>query len=186
LPINEYFKSERLIYRPFQIEDLQTYVDMCNEDSRRRWFYFQEPDCLLAAFWAKEIDNNVATWSKKVNLLQDRTGCGLAVILKETGALIGFVGLTKFHGPEDELKDVEIGYHIGEAYQGYGYGTEAAKAATEWGFTELRKLGAELKIIGKAEHKNKPSRRFLEKAGFQFVLAEQYVSVYEKIMQLYP
>lgn len=181
MPINEYFKSERLYYRPFQMEDLQTYVDMCNEESRRRWFYFQEPDCLRTIFWAKGMENNIATWSRRVNLLEDRTGCGLAVVLKETGALIGWVDLTKFHGPEDELKDVEIGYHIGEAYEGYGYGTEAAKAAVEWGFTELRRLGAELKIVGKAEHENWSSRRVLEKSGFRFVHAEQYLSVYEII-----
>ncbi|WP_410770282.1 GNAT family N-acetyltransferase [Fontibacillus sp. BL9] len=180
---NEYFKSERLFYRPFQIEDLQTYVEMCNENSRRRWFYFQEPDCLTTAFWAKEIENNIATWSKKVDLLENRFGCGLAISLKETGDLIGFVGLTKFHGPDDELKDIEIGYHIGEAYQGRGYGTEATKAAVEWGLAELSKLGSEPKIIGKAEHANWPSRRVLEKAGFRFVHAERYVSVYEIVAQ---
>ncbi|WP_249897183.1 GNAT family N-acetyltransferase [Paenibacillus sp. PK3_47] len=176
-----YFKSERLLYRPFQMEDLQTYVDMCNEESRRRWFYFQEPDCLLTDFWAKEFENNIANWSKKVDLLHSCAGYDLAVVLKETGDLIGNVGLTKFHGPADELKDIEIGYQIGEAYQGKGYGTEAAKAAVKWGFTELRKIGAELKIVGKAEHDNWPSRRVLEKAGFIFVTAEQYVSIYEII-----
>jgi RimJ/RimL family protein N-acetyltransferase len=177
--INKYFKSERLLYRPFQLEDLQTYTKMCNEESRRRWFYFQEPDCLTTQFWVKEIENNIATWSRKVNLLKD--DCGLAVVLKETGNLIGFVGISKFHGPEDELKDIEIGYHIGEAYQGNGYGTEAAKAAVEWGFARLRELEVEPKIVGKAEHENWPSRRVLEKAGFTFVHAEQYLSVYEII-----
>lgn len=185
LPVSIYFKSKRLLYRPFQMEDLQVYVDMCNEDSRRRWFYFQEPDCLTTTFWAKEIESNIAAWSSKVNLMHSPTGYGLAIVLKETGHLIGFVGLTKFHGPTEELKDVELGYHIGEAYQGNGYGAEAAKAAVEWGFAELRELGVELKIVGKVEHENWPSRRVLEKAGFSFVMAEQYVSVYEIIGRPY-
>lgn len=176
-----YLESERLLYRPFQMEDLQTYVDMCREESRRRWFYFQEPHCLTTAFWAKEFEINLANWSKKVDLLHSGAGYDMAVVLKETEDLIGNVGLTKFHGPADELEDIEIGYHIGEAYQGKGYGTEAAKAAVEWGFTELRKNGAELKIVGRAEHENWQSRRVLEKAGFTFVLAEQYVSVYEVV-----
>lgn len=179
MPINKYFQSERLIYRPFQREDLQTYVQMCNEKSRRQWFYFQEPGCLTASFWAEAIEMNIAAWSKKVNLLTNKYGCGLAVVRKETGELIGFVDVTKFHGPEDELKDVEIGYHIGEAYQGKGYGTEAARAAVKWGLAELHKLGAEQKIVGKAEHENWASRRVLEKAGFTYVSAEQYLSVYE-------
>lgn len=179
MPGHPYFKSERLLYRPFQMEDLECYVTMCNEKSRRRWFYFQEPDCLTAAFWAKGIEDNTATWSEQVNLLTHKYGCGLAVVLKDTGDLIGTVDLTKFHGPEDELEQLEIGYHIGEAYQGCGYGTEAVQAAVEWGFARLHELGAELRIVGKAEHENWASRRVLEKAGFQFVLAEQYLSVYE-------
>ncbi|WP_052339484.1 GNAT family N-acetyltransferase [Gorillibacterium massiliense] len=175
----DYFKSERLVYRPFQLDDLQAYVAMCNEGSRRRWFYFQEPACLTEEFWVKEFEQIRAVWSRKVHLLEERAGCGLAVTLKETGDLIGFVALTKFHGPDEELKDVEIGYHIGEAYQGHGYGTEAAKAAVEWGIAHLLQRGAEPKIVGKAEHENVPSRRVLEKAGFRYAHAEQYVSVYE-------
>jgi Acetyltransferases, including N-acetylases of ribosomal proteins len=115
---------------------------MCREKSRRRWFYFQEPDCLTEKFWAKVIDENIKTWSQKVNPLRD--DCGLAVVVKRTGNLCGFVGLSKYHGQE-ELKDVEIGYHIGEAYQSSGYGTESAKAAAEWGLERLRELGLDPK-----------------------------------------
>lgn len=176
---NTYFTSGRLLYRPFQMEDLQPYVAMCNEASRRRWFYFQEPDCLTTAFWAEGIDRNRAAWSREIDLLHNPAGYDFAVVLKETGHLIGCVGLSKFHGLDDELENVEIGYHIGEAYQGSGYGSEAARAAVEWGFSELSRLGAELKIVGKAEHENRSSRRVLEKAGFTYVTAEQYVSVYE-------
>ncbi|QSF47359.1 GNAT family N-acetyltransferase [Paenibacillus tianjinensis] len=179
MSINECFKSTRLLYRPYQQEDLQTFVEMSHEDSRRRWFYFQEPDCLTPAFWAKIINNNIAAWSKKVNLLEEKAGYDMAIILKSTGALIGSVGLTKYHGPEIELKDIEIGYHFREVYQGCGYGTEAAIAAVGWGFTELHKLGTEPKIVGKAEFENTASRLVLERAGFRYVHSEPYLSVYE-------
>jgi len=179
MTVNDIFTSERLTYRPFDMEDLQAYVTLCNEPSRRRWFYFQEPHCLEASFWAKEIANNIAVWSQKINLLTETAGCGVAIVLKKTGQLIGFISLSKFHGPEEELDHVEIGYHVGEAFQGNGYATEAAIAAVEWGLARLRELGAEPKIVGKAEHENWPSRRVLEKAGFTLVMAEQYVSVYE-------
>ncbi|WP_058301893.1 GNAT family N-acetyltransferase [Gorillibacterium timonense] len=179
MPVNQYFKSERLLYRPLQMEDVHPYVKMCNEASRRRWFYFQEPHCLTEAFWIRGMENNIATWSRRVNVLKD--DCGLAIVRKEDRALIGLVGISKFHGPEEELADVEIGYHIGEAYQGNGYGTEAAIAAVEWGLAELREFGAVPKIVGKAEHENKSSRRVLEKAGFTFVHEEPYLSVYERI-----
>ena len=179
--VNDIFTSERLIYRPFDRGDLQTYVSLCNEPSRRRWFYFQEPHCLEASFWEQEIVNNMAVWSRKINLLTEKAGCGVAIVLKKTGQLIGSISLSKFHGPEDELDYVEIGYHMGEAYQGNGYATEAAIAAVEWGLIQRLELGAEPRIVGKAEHENLPSRRVLEKAGFTFVEAEQYVSVYEKV-----
>lgn len=175
MQINEYFKSERLIYRPLMPEDLSIYTKMCRERSRRRWFYFQEPACLTETFWKKEIEKNIETWSRRVNILKD--DCSLAVTEKESGRLCGFVGVSKFHGTE-ELKAVEIGYHIGEAFQGRGYGTEAAGAATEWGLKRLREIGAEPKIVGKAEHKNWPSRRVLKNAGYTYMCAERYVSVY--------
>jgi RimJ/RimL family protein N-acetyltransferase len=173
---NEYFKSERLIYRPFKPEDLSVYTRMCKEKSRRRWFYFQEPQCLTEAFWEKVIQENREVWSRKVNILKD--DCGLAVVEKSSGRLCGFVAISKFHGKQ-ELKEVELGYHIGEEFQGRGYGTEAAKAAVSWGLKRLKEIGAEPKIVGKAEHKNWPSRRVLKNAGFTYTGSEKYVSVYE-------
>ncbi|WP_438431598.1 GNAT family N-acetyltransferase [Gorillibacterium sp. sgz500922] len=177
MSITDKFESERLRYRPFQPEDLEPYVSMCNEATRRRWFYFQEPACLTAEFWAKEIEHGREVWSRKINLLKDE--CSLAVVRKDTGEFIGLVSLSKFHGPEEELENVEIGYHIGEAYQSKGYGTEAARAAVEWGLAQLREIGAEPKIAGRAEHENWPSRRVMEKAGFVFSRGETYVSLYE-------
>lgn len=175
--VNEYFQSERLLYRPFQMDDLQILHRLFNEKSRRRWFYFQEPDCLTLEYALKEIQKNMTIWSRKVNLLQD--ACDLAIVLKETGEMIGNIGISKFHGPDEELDDIEIGYCIAEAHQGMGHCTEAAKAAVQWGFERLKELGAELKIVGKAEHENWPSRKVLEHAGFSFVCAERYLSVYE-------
>ena len=67
---NKYFVSERLLYRPARIEDLQTFVKFNNEPSRRKWFYFQEPDCLTEEFVLKGIQENIEMWSKKVNVLE--------------------------------------------------------------------------------------------------------------------
>lgn len=168
----EYFKSERLIYRPYRRDDLHTLVKLRNEESRRRWFYFQEPDILTKETAMKHIEDNIALWSRNVNILKKEAG--LAIVLKESSELIGFIGIGKCR-----CDDVEIGYEIGENYQNNGYATEATIAAMQWGVTCLRELNAELKIIGKVEHENWPSRRVLEKAGFTFSHAERYVSVYE-------
>lgn len=172
MEMNEYFKSERLNYRPYRIEDLHTLVKMRNEESRRRWFYFQEPDILTEHFGIKSIEDNILLWSRKIDILKEEAG--LAIVLKETDELIGFIGLGKCR-----CNDVEIGYEIREDYQNNGYATEAVSAAGEWGGSRLRECNAELKIIGKVEHENWASRKVLEKAGFTFSYAEKYLSVYE-------
>lgn len=169
---NEYFKSERLCFRPYQMSDVQSLVALRNEESRRKWFYFQEPDILTEECAIKNIKENIALWSKKVNILNG--DIGLAITLKDTDELIGYISLGKCR-----CEDVEIGYEIGEKYQNNGYATEAIKAAVDWGFARLCELGAELKIVGKPEPANIPSCKVLEKAGFSFSHAEEYLSVYE-------
>lgn len=169
---NDYFISERLDYRPYRMEDLHSLVKLRNEISRRKWFYFQEPDILTEQSGIKSIEDNILLWSHKIDNLNEEAG--LAIVLKETNELIGFIGLGKCR-----CNDVEIGYEIGEDYQNNGYATEAVKAAVRWGFSKLRELNTELKIVGKAEHENWSSRRVLEKAGFTFLNAEKYLSVYE-------
>ena len=123
------------------------------------------------------IRDNMKVCSHEVNLLKDEFCLG--IVLKDTGELIGSISLSKFHGPEDELENVEIGWLICEKYQNKGYATEAAKAAIPWAFSELKTLGAEEKLISIMEHENWPSRRVAEKAGLNFVRAEKYVSIYE-------
>lgn len=56
-----------------------------------------------------------------------------AVVLKETGELIGDCGLT-MQQIGGNIKP-EIGYHIRKDMQRKGYGTEAAKAVIDWAFT---------------------------------------------------
>ena len=101
-----------------------------NEEARRKWFYFQEPDCLTAEFAHRVIRENVAVWSRPVNLLKEH--CGFSIVLREKGELIGNVDLVKCRGDE-VLDHVNIGYQISERYQGRGYATETVNAAVRWG-----------------------------------------------------
>ena len=168
-------ESERLIYRAYVPEDFNALHSLLNEEARHKWFYFQEPDCLTEEFAHRVIRENMAVWSRPVNILQDH--CGFGIAIKETGELIGNVDLIKCRG--DEILDhVNIGYQIGEKYHEKGYATEAVKAAVRWGFDRLEELDAEKKIAGDVEHENWASRKVLEKAGFTFAEAKQYVSVY--------
>ena len=172
-----FFQSERLVYRPLRQEDLPTIVRQRNEATMRRWFYFLEPDCLTERYAQKLIEDTQATWRKMPDILRD--ACDLGIYRKDTGELIGDVGLSKQHVRSPEAPpDLEIGYHIAEAYEGQGFGTEAAKAAIAWAFARLRELGAEPVVRAYIEHGNQPSARVAEKAGFTYERDEEYVTVY--------
>lgn len=82
-----------------------------------------------------------------------------AVILKETGRLIGRAGLSGREG----FDTPELGYAIGVAYQKKGYGTEVCKAildyaVSELGFEKIRVLFAK---------ENQASLALCRKLGFQ-------------------
>ncbi len=171
----DFLSSERLVYCPLGMEDLETYVRFRNEKSYRKWFYFQDAPTISTA--TKEIEIMSEKSNRQVNLLKESFDSGL--YLKETGELVGTISLNKFHGPEKELDYVEIGFGIGEVYQGNGYATEATKTVVAWGLKRLLELSAEPKIEGNVEHENWPSRRVLEKTGFTFIRADKYLSIYE-------
>lgn len=83
----------------------------------------------------------------------------LAVILKETNALIGLMSI----GINITFQRGELGYWIGRPYWGKGYGTEAARKILEIGFNEL-KLN---KVFAKAFLSNPGSYRIMEKIGLK-------------------
>ena len=172
---NEYFKSERLFYRPAKLEDLQMRVKFFNEPSRRKWFYFQEPDCLSEEFALNEINKNIELWSKKINVLE---GADLSMVLKDTGELIGSISISKSVRPEVHLDGLEIGYHVAEAHQGKGYATEGAKAALEWAMKRFREIDIYPIIECHVEHEHWASRKVAENAGFVFNRSYEYITVY--------
>ena len=83
----------------------------------------------------------------------------LAVCLKATGTLIGFVAL---NGGEGEAgKELNLGYCFDADYHGKGYATEACRAALSRAFSTL---GAARVVTGTAAA-NTPSCRLLARLG---------------------
>jgi len=80
-----------------------------------------------------------------------------AVIKKELDALIGLININI--NPAHEHG--ELGYWIGKPYWGNGYGTEAARAVVDFGFTHLNLH----KIFARASAQNPGSWRIMEKLG---------------------
>ena len=94
-------------------------------------------------------------------------------LIRADGVVIGDCGI---HGPVDAAGCVEIGYGLAGPYRGRGYGTEAVAAITEWllGLPDVREIRART-LIG-----NAPSRRVLEKAGFQLAGVDEQEAVYRR------
>lgn len=85
----------------------------------------------------------------------------LGIILRESGKLIGSIGLVKDPKREND-KARMLGYAIGEAYWGQGFMTEAVRELLRYGFEELN-----LDLISAYCYShNQRSRRVLEKCGF--------------------
>jgi RimJ/RimL family protein N-acetyltransferase len=76
------------------------------------------------------------------------------------GAVIGDCGV---HGDPGEDGEVELGFGLAAPYRGLGYGSEMAAALSQW---LLAQPGVS-RVIGRVALANMPSRRTLERAGFE-------------------
>ena len=84
-------------------------------------------------------------------------GYGLwGLFRKDSGQLIGIAG---FSAPPDDDSDLELGYHIAEAFRRQGYGLAACRAALAYAADEL---GAE-RITLRIRRENRPSLCLSEK-----------------------
>jgi len=102
-------------------------------------------DALLAIMGKPEVmyawehgftKKDVRKWINRQLTRYRKDGFGyFAVILKESGKLIGQAGLMKSTINGNEA--IELGYILDNAYWHYGYCTEAARACLEYAFGEL-------------------------------------------------
>jgi RimJ/RimL family protein N-acetyltransferase len=86
----------------------------------------------------------------------------LSVIDRETGGLVGDVGMSPAEGEPGVMK---VGYTIAPASQGRGYATEAVGALVDY---VLGTLGADL-VRAYASADNAPSIRVAEKVGMRLI-----------------
>ena len=89
-------------------------------------------------------------------------GWGLwAAELEGSAPFIGFVGLAVPSFDAHFTPAVEVGWRLSREQWGNGYATEAARAATAFGFDEL---GLD-EIVSFTSVANEPSRRVMERLG---------------------
>jgi [ribosomal protein S5]-alanine N-acetyltransferase len=115
-------ETNRLILRPFLLSDAEKVSVYCNN--------IRLAKSTLSLPYPYPIESAI-NW---INMHQDwffqDIRYEFAITLKETGELVGAVGL----GNNKVWKNGEIGYWIGEEHWDCGYATEAVTKVIEWAF----------------------------------------------------
>ncbi len=96
----------------------------------------------------------------------------LAVCLKTTGHLIGFISLNEKE--EEQRKTFRLGYRFNFNYHGQGYATEGCQAILTYAFEQLDAAC----ITSGTAAANHPSRTLLKRLGFE-ITGESTVSFRE-------
>jgi RimJ/RimL family protein N-acetyltransferase len=149
---NLIIETERLLIRPFKMEDIEPSYDM-NLDTEVSKY---TGDGGIVS--KKEIERRIVE-----NVFGDyeKYGFGrLAVELKGENKFIGFTGLKYL----EDMDEVDLGYRFMKKYWGKGIATESAQACVNLGFNTL-----ELKrMIAMVLPENIDSIRVLEKLNFEY------------------
>lgn len=145
-------KTERLILRDFTADDWPAVLA-----------YQSHPDYLRYNAWTHRTPEDVQAFVAMFIRHQEqnpRFKFQLAVVLKETGQLIGNCGIRK---PSVDSRVGDIGYEFAPEHWGKGYATEAARAVVDYGFSALRLH----RIWASCVADNTGSAHVLEKVGMR-------------------
>ena len=105
-------------------------------------------------------ESETQAWLDRQLARYAKDGFGLfAVVLRETGEMIGQCGLTMQPWHAEQV--LEVGYLFNRAHWHHGYATEAARACMDYAFT---RLGAR-EVCSIIRETNLPSRRVAERNG---------------------
>jgi RimJ/RimL family protein N-acetyltransferase len=147
-------ETERLILRRWREEDRVPFRRM-NADPRVMEFF-------PATLSPEESD----ALADRIEQQFEERGFGLfAAGLKESGELVGFIGLSVPDFDAPFMPAVEIGWRLAAEYWGRGLATEAAREALRHGFEVM---GLE-SVVSFTVPANVRSRRVMEKIGMCIV-----------------
>jgi RimJ/RimL family protein N-acetyltransferase len=148
-------ETERLLLRRWRREDLDPYARICADPEVMRFI----------ADGATRTHDEAATELSYIEAHWERHGWGLwAAELRETSALIGFVGLSEPTFIPELIGSVEVGWRLGRDHWNQGLATEGARVAVEAAFGELE-LEELVSIITPG---NVASVRVAEKLGMRY------------------
>lgn len=147
-------ESERLILRPFTLNDTHILCQLTNDSCLAKWTQsFSKPFTLKRA--ERWLQRTIAETEQLINIT-------LSVRLKNDGTLIGAVSVKL-----QEVDNAEIGYWLGSAHHGKGYCVEAVREVIRFAFSEFNLS----RISGHCDCNNLASAQVMIQSGMQ--LSEQ-------------
>ncbi len=151
--------THRLLLRDWRAEDLPAFAAM-NADARVMEFFPKPLDRDESDARAAGIRDHFA-----------RRGFGLwAVEVRGVAGFIGFVGLSVPQFEAHFTPCVEVGWRLAHEHWGFGYATEAARAALDFGFQRL----ALAEIVSYTVPANRRSRAVMERIGMTRTPADDF------------
>jgi [ribosomal protein S5]-alanine N-acetyltransferase len=119
-------KTERLILRPFSLDDARDVQRLAGEkDIAKTTLTIPHP------YEDGKAEEWIGTHQKD---FVGGTQVVFAIVKQKENELIGAIGLSSI---KKEFENAELGYWIGKEFWGKGYCTEAARAVLKYGFDEL-------------------------------------------------
>nr|WP_042180932.1 GNAT family N-acetyltransferase [Kibdelosporangium sp. MJ126-NF4]CEL14686.1 Putative acetyltransferase [Kibdelosporangium sp. MJ126-NF4]CTQ96684.1 Putative acetyltransferase [Kibdelosporangium sp. MJ126-NF4] len=147
-------ETERLWLRTFTPADLDELYDVRSRPQVHTYLY---GEALSRDEVKAKLDERIAKMSR---LTQPGDSILLAVVRRDTGAMIGDVNLEWLPGSHQQA---EIGYVLHPDHYGQGFATEAARPLLRIAFEELKVR----RVIGRLDARNAASGRVLEKLGMR-------------------
>lgn len=151
-------ETKRLLLRPICQEDFPQFHEICTNPN-------------IAKFEGWQVSATEENSHKRLNE-HIATRETLAVVLKETGTMVGTCSIQardwKSYPIDSALKGRELGVDLMEQYWGRGLIPEAVTAVTEYCF---RELGYDF-VTGGYFAGNHQSLRVLEKCGYSFLFKD--------------
>src|SRR5262249_26255161 len=143
-------RTSRLLVREFIMDDLEALTAMHLDPEVTRFIGLRTPE---------QTRNTLCEW---IAAYRSRGFAKWAVVLSETGELIGRCGMT----PEEYegISEPELGWTFARSHWGHGYATEAAAAVMKHWF-EVLKFS---RIISLIDPGNVASERVATRIGMRF------------------
>lgn len=126
IPLFDELTGERVIVRPHRLDDFDEMWDAIQQsrDELRPWLPFADQTQEQLRDWLARI---VAKWITREML-------GMAIIERETGQLVGNIGLMVRGW---DIGSFEIGYWLRTSAAGHGYMSEAVRLVTDFALDHL-------------------------------------------------